>query len=187
MNLATLGEDNVRRFGEYPALAFEGRVLTNVDQQRAANRLAHALVRLGVAPGDRVAVLLPNCPEGLQAYAAIWKAGAVAVPLLFLLAPDEVCRVLGHSGARVLLTAPDLAPRAEGWDGRRVLVSGETAGAPALEELVAAEPDTFPPVSRRARRPGGDPLHRRDHRPAQGRGPLAPEPAGQRPLGGRPL
>ena len=148
MNLATLGEENVRRFGEYPALAFEGRVLTNTDQQRAANRMAHALRRLGVVPGDRVAVMLPNCPEVLQAYAAIWKAGAVAVPLLFLLAPDEVRRVLGHSGARVLLTAPELAFKAEGWDGRRVLVGGESAEAPALEALVAAEPDAFPTVPR---------------------------------------
>jgi long-chain acyl-CoA synthetase len=71
VNLASLGEDNVRTFGEYPALAFEGRELTNLDQQRAANRLAHALRRLGVGPGDRVVVLLPNRPEVLQGYAAI--------------------------------------------------------------------------------------------------------------------
>ena len=60
MNLATLGEENLRRYGEYPALVFEGREITNVDQQRAANRLAHALVRLGVAPGERAVVMLPN-------------------------------------------------------------------------------------------------------------------------------
>jgi long-chain acyl-CoA synthetase len=148
MNLATLGEDNVRRFGEYPALAFDDRLLTNVDQQRAAARLAHALVRLGVTPGDRVAVLLPNCPEVLQAYAAIWKAGAVVVPILFLLAAEEVRLVLAHSGARWLITAPELADRAEGWSGTRLLVGGEAPGAPALEALVAAEPDTFPTVPR---------------------------------------
>ncbi len=85
MNLATLAEESVRRYGEYPALAFEGRELTNVDQQRAASRFAHALRRLGVAPGDRVVVMLPNCPEVLQAYAAILKAGAVVVPVIFLL------------------------------------------------------------------------------------------------------
>jgi long-chain acyl-CoA synthetase len=53
---------------------------TNVEQQRAANRLAHALTRLGVAEGDRVVVMLPNCPEVLQACAAILKVGAVIVP-----------------------------------------------------------------------------------------------------------
>ncbi len=70
MNLAALGKDNVRTFGECPALAFEGRQLTNVDQQRAANRLANALRRLGAGPGDRVVVMLPNCPEVMQMYAA---------------------------------------------------------------------------------------------------------------------
>jgi long-chain acyl-CoA synthetase len=70
MNLARLGEENVERFGEYVSLAFEDREYTNVEQQRAASRLAHALTRLGVAEGDRVVVMLPNCPEVLQAYAA---------------------------------------------------------------------------------------------------------------------
>src|SRR3990172_9475656 len=86
MNLALLGEENVRRFGEYVALHFEGREWTNVDGQRAANRLANALRRLGIGPGDRVVVMLPNCPEVLQAYAAILKLGAVIVPVIFLIA-----------------------------------------------------------------------------------------------------
>ena len=50
MTLARLAEDGLDKYGEYVALAFEGRQLTNVDQQRAACRLAHALRRLGVAP-----------------------------------------------------------------------------------------------------------------------------------------
>jgi len=70
MNLARLGEESVERFGEHPVLAFEGRVFTNVDQQRAASRFAHALHRLGVDVGDRVAVLLPNCPEDARRLSA---------------------------------------------------------------------------------------------------------------------
>lgn len=67
MNLATLGEENVRTYGEYVSLVFEGRELTNVEQQRQANRLANALRKRGIAAGDRVAVMLPNGPEVLQA------------------------------------------------------------------------------------------------------------------------
>jgi long-chain acyl-CoA synthetase len=148
MNLAALGEESVRRFGEYPALAFEGRELTNVDQLRAASRLAHALRRLGVAPGDRVVVMLPNCPEVLQAYAAILKLGAVLVPVIFLLSPDEVRHILAHSEARVVITAPELAWKAEGWRGPVVLVGGEAPGTLAYEALVAREPDAFPTVDR---------------------------------------
>ena len=148
MNLATLGDDNVRIYGEYPALVFEGRELTNVDQQRAANRLAHALVAQGVRPGDRVVVMLPNCPEVMQAYAAILKLGAVVVPVVFLLGAREVRHILEHSEARLLITSPELADRAEGWPGRVVLVGGEAPGALGWNALVTGRPDTFDTVDR---------------------------------------
>ncbi len=150
MNLASLGEDNVRRFGEYPALVFEGRELTNVDQQRAANRLANALRRLGVGPGDRVVVLLPNCPEVLQAYAAILKLGAVVVPVIFLLSPTEVRHILDHSGARLVVTAPELAEKVEGWPGPVILVGGEAPGALGWAALLARERDECATVERDA-------------------------------------
>jgi long-chain acyl-CoA synthetase len=148
MNLAALGEDNVRTYGEYVTLAFEGRELTNVEQQRAANRLANALRRLGLGPGDRVVVMLPNGPEVLQAYAAILKLGAVIVPVVFLLGPEEIRHILDHSDAKLLVTSPDLAWKAEGWRGRIVLVGGEAAGALTWDELVAPEADVFPMVER---------------------------------------
>src|SRR5262249_33074880 len=138
----------LRRYGEYPVLAFEGRELTNVDQQRAASRLAHALRRLGIGPGDRVVVMLPNCPQVLQAYAAILALGAVVVPVIFLLNPTEVRHILDHSGARLVVTAPDLAWKAEGWSGPVVVVGGEAPGAMAYEDLVAREPDGLAPVDR---------------------------------------
>lgn len=150
MNLASLAEESLRRYGEHPALAFEGRQWTNLDQQRAACRVAHAFRRLGVAPGDRVAVLLSNCPEVLEAYGGILKAGAVIVPILFLLAPQEVRHVLEHAGASVLVTSPDLAWKAEGFGGTTVLVGGEAPGTLGWEALVSREPDTFPPVPRDA-------------------------------------
>jgi len=56
MTLARLGDESSARFGEYEALAFEGRGLTNVDQHRVAGRVAHALRRLGVDPCDRLVV-----------------------------------------------------------------------------------------------------------------------------------
>jgi long-chain acyl-CoA synthetase len=148
VNLATLGEESVRRFGEYPALAFEGREWTNVEQQRAASGLAHALRRLGVGPGDRVVVLLPNCPEVLQSYAAIFKLGAVVVPVIFLLSAAEVHHILDHAGPAVVITAPELAWKVEGWAGPLVLVGGEAPGAVAYDALLAREPSAFATVDR---------------------------------------
>ena len=147
MNLARLGEDSVQRHGEYVSLVFDGLEWTNVAQQRAADRFAHALRRLGVAPGDRVLVLLPNCPEVLQAYGGILKAGAVIVPVVFLLGPAEVRHILEDSGAKVAVTAPEFVDKLGGWTGPVVLVGAGERG-PAWAEVIAAEPDTFTLVDR---------------------------------------
>jgi long-chain acyl-CoA synthetase len=148
VNLARLGEDSVERFGEYTALHFEGRELTNVDQQRTAARVANALVRLGVQPGDRVVVLMPNCPEVLAAYTGILKAGAVIVPIVFLLSPDEVRHILADSAAKVVITAPELASKVEGWRGPVIAVGGEGGGARAWDDWIAREPDAFATIER---------------------------------------
>jgi long-chain acyl-CoA synthetase len=147
VNLATLGEENVRRFGEYVSLHFEGRDFTNVEQQRAACRVAGALRRLGVGVGDRVVVLLPNCPEVLQAYGGILRAGAVIVPVVFLLSPDEVRHILEDSEAKVVITSPELVAKVEGWPGRVVLI-GEGAEGVAWDDLLAREASEFPVVAR---------------------------------------
>ena len=148
MNLAALGEDNVRTFGEYVALHFEGRDYTNVDQQRAAARAAHALRRLGVAAGDRVMVLLPNCPEVLQAYGGILRLGAVIVPVVFLLSPAEVRHILADSEAKAVITSPELAGKLEGWAAGPVVLVGGGDGGLHWDELLAREPDECPPVAR---------------------------------------
>jgi long-chain acyl-CoA synthetase len=147
MNLARLGEDSVRTYGEYVSLAFEGREWTNVEQQHAANRFAHGLRRLGLGAGDRVVVLLPNCPEVLQAYAGILKAGGVIVPVVFLLSPEEVRHILADSGATVVVTATPFLDKIEGWRGAVVLVGGGDGGQ-AWDELLAGQPDDFPTVER---------------------------------------
>jgi long-chain acyl-CoA synthetase len=147
MNLAGLGEENVKAFGEYVALHFEGREYTNVEQQRGAARVAHALRRLGVGVGDRVVVLLPNCPEVMQAYGGILRLGAVIVPVVFLLSADEVRHILSDSEASVVITSSELASRVEGWTGTLVLVGGGPGGL-SWDEIVAREADTFPIVDR---------------------------------------
>ena len=148
MNLAALGEENVRTWGEYVSLHFEGRDFTNLEQQRAANRVANALVRLGVGPGDRVVVMLPNCPEVLQAYAAILKLGAVVVPVIFLLSPEEVRHILADAGAKVAITSPELQDKLGSFPGTTVLVGGAGPGARAWDELVAREADARAIVDR---------------------------------------
>jgi long-chain acyl-CoA synthetase len=146
VNLARLGEESVQAWGEYVSLVFEGREWTNVEQQHAANRFAHALGRLGLAVGDRVVVLLPNCPEVLQAYAGILKAGGVIVPVVFLLGPDEVRHILADSEARVVVTAAAFLDKVAGFTGTIVLVGDDAPRG--WNELIAGESEVFTTVDR---------------------------------------
>jgi long-chain acyl-CoA synthetase len=108
MNLAVLAERNVERFGEYESLTFEDRTLVNTAQLADVNRFANVLVELGMHPGDRVAVMMPNCPEVFTAYGGAIAAGAVAVPIVFLLAVPEVKHILADSTPKVVVTGPEL-------------------------------------------------------------------------------
>jgi long-chain acyl-CoA synthetase len=156
MSLARLAEDALEKYGEYTALAFEGRQYTNVDQQRAASRLAHVLRRLGVGPGDRVVVMLPNCPEVLQSYGAILKCGAVIVPVIFLLGEKEVAHILADSESKVVITSSDMLSKVAGQIGvlstlRHVLLTdaGGDGRTRSLADETAGESETFTAVDRR--------------------------------------
>ena len=111
MNIGSGIEDNVKRFGEYEILYFEGRWYTNVQINHDANLLGNALKGLGVEKGDRVAVQMPNSPELLSAFPAIYKIGAVVVPLSPLLRPDQAACMYRDCGATATLTSSDFVGR----------------------------------------------------------------------------
>ena len=155
MSLARLGDENIQRYGEYEALAFEGRRWTNVDQHRAACRAAHALRRLGAEPGDRVVVMLPNCPEVMQSYGGILRAGGVIVPVIFLLGEAEVAHILADSEAKVVITSSDMVWKVEKQMGvlpslRHVLLvdGGGQGGLRSFAEEINRESDRFDAVPR---------------------------------------
>jgi long-chain acyl-CoA synthetase len=111
MNIGTAIEDNVKRFGEYEVLYFEGRWYTNVEINHNANLLANGLKGLGVNKGDRVLVQMPNSPEVLSAFPAIYKIGAVVVPLSPLLRPDQAADIYRDCGAKAIVTNSDFVAR----------------------------------------------------------------------------
>jgi len=73
-------------------------------------RMAGALRRAGVGPGDRVAILAPNTPAHLVAHFALPLLGAPLVSINTRLAAAEIAYILDHCGAKVLLVDPELAP-----------------------------------------------------------------------------
>src|SRR5260370_894881 len=93
-----------REFPDRSALIFFGQKIGYRELDRLSNRFAHALRRLGVKKGDRVAIVLPNIPQFVIAFYGILKAGAVVVLGSPLSNEAEIAYQLQHSGAQVLLT-----------------------------------------------------------------------------------
>ena len=87
-------------------VARDGRIapVTYGALREASNRLANVLAAHGVAAGDRVAILLSQGPEAATAHVAVYKLGAVAVPLATLFGIDALGYRLGDAGARALVT-----------------------------------------------------------------------------------
>lgn len=92
--------------------------LTYAELVRRARALAAGLRARGVAPGDRVALYLPNCPEVVVAYYGTWMAGAVVVPCNPMNKEAELEHQVTDSGARLLLGAAELYRTARAVAGR---------------------------------------------------------------------
>ncbi len=95
-----------RRAVESPdgkVMHFKGASMTWSDLDRQSNALAHALLEEGIAKGDRVVLVLPNSPQMIVCQAAIWKIGAVAVPVNPLYTEHELGYALDESGAALVI------------------------------------------------------------------------------------
>jgi long-chain acyl-CoA synthetase len=134
-NLARAAEEALERHGDRDSLWFEGEWYRAGRLHERATRLAGGLSELGVRPGDRAVVLMANCPEVGIAYNAIWRAGAVVTPAIFLLPPAELEHVVSDSGARLVLASPELADNAREAAGDAEVVTTDRFG-----ELEQADP-----------------------------------------------
>lgn len=105
MLLPDLLDKNIENFGEYPFLYFGEKEYTNLETLHFANQLANALRNWGVAAGDRVLVCMPNCPEVLVSYQGITRAGAVIVPVLYVLHAQEIGYIIRNSEAKAVITS----------------------------------------------------------------------------------
>ncbi|MGU3494674.1 AMP-binding protein [Xanthobacteraceae bacterium A53D] len=108
-NMATHACDSwAARDPDRPALYVpQGKAFAPVSfghMAEASNRLAHALAAHGIAAGDRVAILLPQGIEVLVTHLAVYKLGAIAVPLASAFGPDALAYRLEDSGARALIS-----------------------------------------------------------------------------------
>jgi acetyl-CoA synthetase len=116
-----------------------------------SNRLANVLAARGIARGDRVAILLPQSPAVAVSHIAIYKLGAVALPLAMLFGVEAIAYRLADSGARALITnAQGLAKlagsRADGLD-LVLSLDGAADGAEDFHAQLARAASDFTPVA----------------------------------------
>ena len=124
---------NCLHYGEFTALIYEDvqqqgvREYTNIQIAREATQLAAGLRTLGIQKGDRVIVMMLNCPEVIISYQAIARAGAVIIPVLPLLKGPEVRYIAENSATKAIITSPVLLP----------LLQSALAGAPSLRYIIS--------------------------------------------------
>lgn len=102
--LFALLDEAAERFPSQPATSFFGGELTFAALQGEANRFAHALIEMGIRPGERVAVHLPNCPQFLICLYGALKAGAIVTLASPLYEKRELAYQFGDAGVRALVT-----------------------------------------------------------------------------------
>jgi long-chain acyl-CoA synthetase len=101
--LTRLLDDAAAGFGNRPAISGDGIELTYAELRDEVDRFAGGLAGLGVGPGDRVAVVLPNCPQFVIAFFAVLRLGAVVVPANPLATAAELEQQLGDCSPRAIV------------------------------------------------------------------------------------
>jgi long-chain acyl-CoA synthetase len=96
--------------GDKTATAFLGAELTFYEIKQQADRLAAALWQLGIAKGDRIGIMLPNCPQYIISIFAVLRLGAIVVNVNPIYTPREVELVAKDSGMRALIAFELVAP-----------------------------------------------------------------------------
>ena len=104
LNLASIIEHHARMSPEREAIVWNDTRLTFGQLNALSNRVANALVEIGIGHGDKVALACPNLPFFPIVYYAIMKTGAAVVPICILFKPREVAYHLKDSDAKAVFT-----------------------------------------------------------------------------------
>ncbi len=135
--LYNLLENAALRHGDVTATIFYGAKLTYRELHEQARRLATGLINLGVKKGDRVAIMLPNCPQAVVAYYGTLMAGAVVVQVNPMYMPRELKHQISDSGARVMIALDLTFPKVSQLDVPHVVYTSMPEYMPIPTKWVA--------------------------------------------------
>jgi long-chain acyl-CoA synthetase len=143
-------EEAADRWPGSVALCHLGREITYRELRHDVEQLSTCLARLGVTPGDRVGIVLPNCAQLVISLFAALRLGAVAVPLSPALTAEQTTSALADCGAEVVLCSDRFyekvaaARKAPGTAIREVVVTLITDYLPALDRIALTGPARSP-------------------------------------------
>jgi long-chain acyl-CoA synthetase len=137
-SLSDLLDASVARWPSAVALDFFGATTTYAQLGEQVSRAAEGLRALGVGPGDRVALVLPNCPQHVVAFYAVLRLGAVVVEHNPLYTADELAHQLSDHGAEVVIA----------WD-KTVATIREVQARTAVRTIVAVDLTAALPLKQR--------------------------------------
>jgi acetyl-CoA synthetase len=135
------------------------RPYSYLELKRLSNRLANTLLANGLSAGDRVGILLPQCPETALTHIACYKAGLIAVPLFTLFGEDALEYRLANSAATAIVTDRENMPKINAIKARlndlRLILSidGAEPGVRDFHALLFSASDAFTPVDSLAEDP----------------------------------
>lgn len=138
-----------RAHADRVAVRSPARSVTYAELERRSNRLANALLAMGLERGDRVGIYLPNCVEIVEIELACYKAGLVKAPFNARLSFSEVGEIAANSDAAVIVSTAERAegfrPHLRGTPAPLLLLDG--TGATGYEEALSRASDAFEPVA----------------------------------------
>jgi acyl-CoA synthetase (AMP-forming)/AMP-acid ligase II len=152
LNLGQILKVNAKKFPQTVAIKDHERALTYPELNRRVNKLAHSLLALGLKKGDKVAVLLENSIEIIEAYLATAKTGIIIVPINFRLISPDVEYIAGNADAKAFIvhdefasTVDPIRPRLPQIPPANYIVVGRpTPGYRVYEDFIAVASESEP-------------------------------------------
>jgi long-chain acyl-CoA synthetase len=148
---------SVEEHRDKTALTFYGTTFDFARLEALSEKMAASLAGLGVKKGDRVALMLPNCPQYVVSFFATVRLGAIVTQINPMYVEREIEHILTDSGAKTIVVYSEAYPRVKGVMGNTALenvIVADLAGEPgglegghqSFGELVAADAEPAPPV-----------------------------------------
>ena len=152
LNLGQMIKMNAKKFPNHIALKDKERSFSYPQLNKRVNKLAHSLLNLGLQKGDKVAVLLENCVEIVEAYLAAAKTGLVIAPVHFRFVGKEILKLMENSDAKAFIVHDEFTPIVQSIKkdlnfispDRYIVVGEKVKGYKEYEEFIKDSPDTEP-------------------------------------------